>query len=439
MGSRRNIAIIAPNWPTMTKEQNDIQQDKLSLSEIEYERHAKEFGTPFYLYDADAVLRQVAAVRNAFHDKCGIYFAVKANPNLRLLEAIRSDVHGLDISSAGELEQALLAGYDPDNLSFAGPAKTINELRPAIECGVGSISVESERELRDIICLSQETGKTAKILLRINPEIDARAYGLKMAGRPVQFGIDEEHMETISKTITAHREVVEFRGLHVYAGSQGFQHKELADGVTNTLGIAKRLQDSTGIPIAKLNMGGGFGVSHTASGKQLDLTALADELNPVFEEFLSDVGETCELIFELGRYLVADAGVYVVRVISVKESRGQYFAVTDGGLHHHLSAAGNFGVGFRSNFELRNISNPDGTDIECNIAGPSCNPTDLLGQKVTIPKPKEGDLLAVLSSGSYGLTASPIWFLGRRTPAEIVRVNGDVQLGRRSQTILDFN
>lgn len=423
----------------MTTESIDNCDNLSGLDAALLESCAEDFGTPFYLYDSDEVVRQVIAVRSAFRNRCAVYFAVKANPNLRLLEAIRPDVQGLDVSSVGELEQALLAGYDPENLSFAGPAKTVNELRPAVQCGVGSISVESVRELRDIARVAKELDKAANILLRVNPRNDPRAYGLKMAGRPIQFGIDEEHLEAVTRMIASHKSEINLRGLHVYAGSQGFEHRELAESIRSTLEIAQRLRTLTGSPISKLNMGGGFGISHTANGKELDLEALSSQLNPVFEQFLADVEPACELIFELGRYLVADAGIYVVRVISTKESRGQFFAVSDGGLHHHLSAAGNFGVGFRSNFEVVNVSNPSEHKIECNIAGPSCNPTDLLGQKIMIPKPAEGDLLAVLSSGSYGLTASPVWFLGRPTPPEIIRTNGAVCLGRKSLNILDFN
>lgn len=405
----------------------------------EYEDCAERFGTPFYLYDSDALTQQAEYVRETFGNLASVYFAVKANPNLKLLESIRDGVDGLDISSVGELEQALLAGFDPANMSFAGPAKTVEELRRAVECGVGSISLESERELRDIIEVARDAGRKANLILRVNPKTDPRAFGLKMGGRPLQFGIDEEHIEPVVKTIADHPEAIEFRGVHVYAGSQGFEFAEMANSYRHTLEIVSLIESQFGSPVSKVNLGGGFGVSHVSSAKKLDLEALADSVRSDFEAFLAHRGETCELIFELGRYLVADAGIYVTRVIGTKESRGHLFAITDGGLHHHLAAAGNFGVGFRSNYPVVNISRPDATVVECSIAGPSCNPTDLLGQKTRIAEPREGDLIAVLSSGSYGLTASPILFLGRKTPAEIVRSNGTFELGRRRREIVDFN
>ena len=217
----------------MITNDSDDQPDWPISDRSVFEGYAEKFGTPYYLYDADAVARQSLAVRSAFQEMCSVYFAVKANPNLRLLEAIRPDVQGLDVSSIGEIEQALLAGYEPRNLSFAGPAKTAAELRPAIECGVGSISVESERELREIICVARDIDRVANILLRVNPKIDPKAYGLKMGGRPIQFGIDEENLENVTNTIANHQHEVKLHGLHIYSGSQGFDHNSLADGIKN--------------------------------------------------------------------------------------------------------------------------------------------------------------------------------------------------------------
>lgn len=405
----------------------------------EYEDCASRFGTPYYLYDVDLLRRRIAYVRETFRNLASVYFAVKANPNLKLLELLSGGVDGLDISSAGELEQALLAGHDPAAMSFAGPAKTVAELKRAIECNVGSISVESARELRDIIAIARESGTRANVTLRINPSTDPRAFGLKMGGRPLQFGIDEEHLEAVLDTVAGQRDHVRFRGLHVYAGSQGFEFGDMANSYRDTLDIAARAEDLSGMPVSKVNLGGGFGISHTPSGKELDLDALADSVAGSFETFLAGRQQDCELIFELGRYLVADAGIYVTRVIGIKESRGELFAITDGGLHHHLAAAGNFGAGFRSNYAVVNVSRPQDETVGCNIAGPSCNPTDLLGKGAELSRPREGDLIAVLSSGSYGLTASPLLFLGRQTPAELIRHDGTVVPGRRSFGILDFN
>ena len=137
--------------------------------------------------------------------------------------------------------------------------------------------------------------------------------------------------------------------------------------------------------------------------------------------------------------LTADTGIYVTRVVAGKLSRGKTFVACDGGLNHHLAAAGTFGAALRGNFPLRNLTSPTAAPVACNVAGPSCNPTDLLGIDVRIAEPREGDLLGVLMSGSYGLTASPLLFLGRPTPVELVRCDGEIVVGRRSHPMTDFN
>jgi diaminopimelate decarboxylase len=188
-----------------------------------------------------------------------------------------------------------------------------------------------------------------------------------------------------------------------------------------------------------INVGGGFGVAHGEKARGLDIGTLAAALVPILRALHGSSRSPRKVVFELGRFLTAPAGVYVVRVIRSKVSRGKSFFITDGGLHHHLGAAGTFGMALRSNYALQNISRPGAPTVRCCVAGPSCNPTDLLGVDVDLPQPEPGDLIAVLNAGSYGFTASPVLFLGRPTPAELIRHNGKIVLGRRPRTIGDFN
>lgn len=414
-----------------------VMQAWSEVDAAEFGRLADEFGTPFYLYDADVVASRIRLVREALNDSVKVYYAVKANPNLELLGAIRDVADGLDISSGGELQQAATADYDMEHVSFAGPAKTRAELRASIEHGVGKISIESTRELACVIDLSAETGKRANIVLRINPAFLNRAFGIKMGGRPVQFGIDEETLPEVLKTVSENRELLDFRGIHVYSGSQCFDGQAIVESVSDTLRIAAEVERNSPLRCRTVNLGGGFGVSHSKQSEELALQPIADDLVTAFREF--QAGRDAEIIFELGRYLVADAGIYVARVISTKDSRGKKFYMLDGGLHHHLAAAGTFGTALRSNFVLRNVSRPGAPAVKCNLAGPSCNPTDLLGVDVEIPSPEVGDLIGVLKSGAYGLTASPILFLGRPLPAELIREKGRTRIARPPRAILDFN
>jgi len=404
-----------------------------------FEELAARHGTPFFLYDADYVNGRIRAIRSTFFDAVKVFYAVKANPNLVLLRSVNGVADGLDISSGGELEQSRLAGFDAATMSFAGPAKTTAELTESIRQSIGSISIESMRELVECISIARQIGGRANISVRVNPVMLNRAFGQKMGGKAVQFGIDEEVLGEILQTIAAHSREIAFQGVHVYAGSQCFDPAGVVAGVEDTFRIVRQIEAATPLVCRTINLGGGFGVSHVENHRELDLATLGATLYPVIQAFTKSSPVSRNIIFELGRFLTAEAGIYVARVVSSKVSRGKAFFMVDGGLNHHLAAAGTFGAALRSNFILRNLTRPTAEIVRCQIAGPSCNPTDLLGIDVELPRPAEGDLIGVLKSGSYGLTASPLLFLGRRTPAELVRHNGSVLLGRRAWSMTDFN
>jgi diaminopimelate decarboxylase len=347
-------------------------------------------------------------------------------------------VDGVDISSAGELEQALAAGFDAERMSFAGPAKTSAELEAAIRAGVGCISAESVREIDECARIAARLGTRARLLLRVNPALSSRAYGQKMGGRAVQFGIDEEALPVAEQRVREQLVHLDFRGIHAYVGSQCFDPAGIVEATQNAFRLAREFEQRSGLRCTWINVGGGFGVTHAEPGRELDLAALAVQLVPVLQTFRRRAPE-CNVIFELGRFLTAEAGIYVTRVVDTKASRGKSFVVCDGGLNHHLAAAGTFGAALRGNFPLRNLSRPDAAAIDCTIAGPSCNPTDLLGVDARLAAPREGDLLGVLMSGSYGLTASPVLFLGHPTPVELVRCDGAIAVGRRGHSMAEFN
>ncbi|MEO8247882.1 MAG: pyridoxal-dependent decarboxylase, exosortase A system-associated [Burkholderiales bacterium] len=408
------------------------------LTPADWSELAKTHGSPFYLFDADAVVRRIKQVREALANQVQVYYAVKANPNLGLLRALQPSADGVDISSGGELAQALLAGFDPARMSFAGPAKTDAELEAAISVGVGCISVESMREIDACASIADRLRTPARLLLRVNPQLPSRAYGIKMGGRPVQFAIDEEALPEAEARVLAHGARLELVGIHAYVGSQCFDPGAIASATENALRIAGEVERRTGIACRKVNLGGGFGVAVSGERRELDLTATATQLLPALQAFRSTRPE-CVMLFELGRFLTAEAGIYVTSVVSSKNSRGKPFVTCDGGLNHQLAAAGTFGAALRGNFPLVNLSRPQGAVGPCSIAGPSCNPTDLLGVDAQLAEPGEGDLLGVPMSGAYGLTASPMLFLGRDTPIELVRSGGQFSVGRRRYTITDFN
>ena len=422
----------------MSAAPNPAAEHWLQTSPEVWEDLARTHGTPFYLFDADTVAGRIRAVRDAMFGLVQVYYAVKANPNLGLLRAVQPVADGVDISSGGELVQALLAGFDPARMSFAGPAKTAHELEAAIRAGVGCISAESLREIDQCARIAAQVGQPAKLLLRVNPTLPNRAYGVKMAGRSVQFGIDEAALPEAAARLKTHGAMLQFCGIHAYVGSQCFDPAAIVEATANALRIACELEARCGLVCRTINLGGGFGIAHGEARRELDLQVLASGLVPLFKLHLQSA-PACDLIFELGRFITADAGVYVTRVVDTKDSRGKAFVLCDGGLNHHLAAAGTFGAALRGNFPLRNLTRPAAPVLTCHVAGPSCNPTDLLGIDVLLPHPAPGDLLGVAMSGAYGLTASPALFLGHATPVELVRNGQQVVVGRQSHPITDFN
>ena len=212
----------------------------------------------------------------------------------------------------------------------------------------------------------------------------------------------------------------EWRGLHVYAGSQALDAQAVIEAQANTLDCAVRLTRAIGEPLPHLNMGGGFGIPYFAKDTPLDIDAVGRALSKRLADLPGELAGT-ELAIELGRYLVGEAGVYLTRVLDRKESHGSVFLVTDGGLHHQLAASGNFGTVVRRNYPLavatRFVAEPEEV---VDVVGCLCTPLDRLGDQVHLPKAEPGDLVAVFCAGAYGATASPAAFLGHGPAGEIL-------------------
>jgi len=412
---------------------------KIYIRNFCFEEIADKYGTPFYLYDLNTIREKIRNVKRAFGNTIELFYAVKANSNLEILKSIRDDVDGLDISSAGEMEQSLLAGYDPAVLSFAGPGKTRRELEEAIHRGVGIISVESLRELRDIREIALAKGLKANIAIRINPRLLTKEFAIKMGGKASQFGIDEEDVESAVKYIRRNGTSFNFLGIHIYAGTQCMSEEAIAHNMINTLEIAANLRATYGLECQWVNIGGGFGVSYYEENKAIDLRVLADRITQAIHDYSASTGTQPRFILELGRYLVADSGIYVTRVVSEKKSRGDMYFVLDGGMNHHLAASGNLGAMIRKNYVVKNLLQPMVPKQTCNLVGPLCTPLDLLGRNVSIESPRLGDLVGILNSGSYGYTASPLFFLGHETPIELLILDNEIRVIRNRRTLTDLN
>ena len=373
--------------------------------------------TPFFAYDRARLEARVAALRAQLPESLNLHYAIKANPMAALVCFLAERVDGFDVASAGELTKALDAGMAPDKIGFAGPGKTDGELTQALAAGV-LIEVESGGELARLADLAAANGGTPRIALRINPDFQLKGSGMRMGGGAQQFGIDAEDAPQIIADGQARG--LEIQGFHIFAGSQNLNAEIIAGVQTKTLDLALRLADLLASPLRYLNLGGGFGIPYFPKDRPLDLGRAGESLATVVAR-LAEAQPEALPVLELGRYIVGEAGLYVTRVIDRKVSRGEVFLVTDGGLHHHLAASGNFGQVIRRNFPLAIANRMDAPPQEtASVVGCLCTPLDLLADKASLPRATPGDLVAVFQSGAYGLTASPTAFLGHPDPAEVL-------------------
>ncbi|WP_421838946.1 pyridoxal-dependent decarboxylase, exosortase A system-associated [Novosphingobium sp.] len=376
-----------------------------------------EAGSPLFVYDAALITARVAALRAVLPDRLGLHYAMKANPYVPVLRHMAGLVDGFDIASGGELLMAEAAGLPPERISFAGPGKRDADLEAAIARGV-TLNLESAREAERALAIGERLGRAPRLAIRVNPDFDLKGSGMKMGGGAKPFGVDAAGVPALARRIIAAG--AEWRGFHIYAGSQTLDASAIAEMQAATLALAARLAEAGGATLPACNLGGGFGIPYFPGDAALDLAAVGAALGAQFDDLPEVLAETAFCI-ELGRYLVGEAGVYLTRIIDRKESHGEVFLVTDGGLHHQLAASGNFGTVVRRNYPSA-IATRFGAPVEeeASIVGCLCTPLDRLADKGGFPRAEEGDLVAVFCAGAYGASASPVHFLGHGPAAELL-------------------
>jgi len=389
----------------------EVQNNELVIGKYPITRLAQRIGqTPFYVYDRQLVAKRVQSLRHAMPDDLKIHYAIKANPMPALVQYMATLVDGFDLASAGEMQTALDTPMPAEQISMAGPGKRPEELKQAIAAGI-TLHVESPTELNRIQQISEQLQLIAHIALRINPAFELKASGMKMGGGAKQFGIDEESIPDILQQIQGSN--LDFVGFHIYSGSQNLKAESIIEAQQKTLDLAAKLADHCPKGLKKLNIGGGYGIPYFTGDIPLPLEPIGEALDHAMQRFKQHHPET-EIIIELGRYLVGEAGIYVCQVIDKKVSRGQIYLVVNGGLHHHLAASGNFGQVIRKNYPVSIGNKIQSAETEIvNIVGPLCTPLDILANKMTLPVTEIGDLVVIHQSGAYGYTASPHLFLSQ--------------------------
>lgn len=397
----------------------DVRGDELFVAGKAITDIARQVGTPLYLYDRSVLRWRHALLREKLPAAVKIYYAVKANPSLNILQEIAGLYDGADVASGGELERALAAGISAQNLSFAGPGKSITELALAIGHDIGAISVEAERELDHIEAICAQMAKPARIQIRVNPAFELARSGMKMGGGPKQFGIDSERVPQVLQRLGQSR-WLQFAGLHIYSGSQNLDASAIGATFRQIIDYTIALANEQRIAIPSLNLGGGFGIPYFANDLDLDLDAIGADLTQMVAGARSALPET-QFKIELGRFIVGECGLYLATIRYRKQSRGETFLVLDGGMHHHLAASGNFGQSLVRRPMALTVANKLTQSLEkVNVVGPLCTPIDTFGMGLELPRSEEGDWVAVMNSGAYGYSASPLGFLSHPPPVEVL-------------------
>ncbi len=415
------MKITTDVYPTSLRESlpasNELLVGKLTLTQLTQ----LVGGTPFYAYDRQLITNKVRYLKQILPEKISLSYAIKANPLVDLVHMLAHQVEGFDVASKKEMLLALQTGIPANKISFAGPGKSSDDIKAAIIAGV-ILHVESIGEITKVVNAAKELQLKADIAIRVNPSFELKLSGMKMSGGAKPFGIDEEQIAQVLAKLPL--DDINLRGFHIYSGSQNLSTDAIIVSQQQTFALAQKLADEsqkiTQISIDYLNIGGGFGVPYFANQQPLDIKPIANNLEKLLQQYQSLVACT-EIILELGRYLVAEAGVYVCQVIDKKVSRGSTYLVCNGGLHHHLANSGNFGQVIRKNYPVLIGNKLHNSDEELvNIVGPLCTPLDIIADKIVLPKADIDDYVVVFQSGAYGASASPKDFLSQPSLTEIL-------------------
>ncbi|MCP4147984.1 MAG: diaminopimelate decarboxylase, partial [bacterium] len=428
------------------------------MNEAQLKGIAIQNQTPLYLYDGDGIETTYAGMKEALPSEFQLFYSVKANPSLGICQLLNTLGSGIEVASGGELNLALRAGYAPEKILLSGPGKTAELLEYAIEKKIAAIIVESCAELELLDKLAATKNQRVQCGVRINPNYDLPKAKIKMAGTGKQFGIDEDHLEAFVGLLKNSRNVT-LTCLHVYVGTQIFDSTMVSANVSNIFDIARRLIKDYKQDLKIIDFGGGFGVPYFGEGENFNFETFGKELREILQRN-RDIADGRRLVFETGRYLLAENGYYIARILYKKKSKGKTFLIADGGMNHHALSTFR-GRRVRNNFPITLLKAPENNDIssaailspadfpgqqngqqtgqqtetqppennddssgspgeEVSIAGPLCTPEDVVIKNQHLPLILPGDMMCILKSGAYGLSYSPAQFLGHPLPQELM-------------------
>lgn len=363
----------------------------LFAEDVDLNRLAEQVGTPFYVYSAATLRRHVRVVREAFEGiPTLLAYAMKANSNQAVLTLMAREGCGADVVSVGELERALAAGIPAEKIVFSGVAKTVTEMRRALEAGIKCFNVESEPELERLSMVAGDMGRTARVSVRINPDVDARTHAKISTGKAEnKFGIPYARAREVYARI-AELPHVEAVGVDMHIGSQITDLEPFG----NAFGLMAELVTALradGHDIHHVDIGGGLGIPYNVDEEAPPLpTAYA----AVVRDKVGQLG--CTLVIEPGRLLVGNAGILVTKVEYVKEGAAN-FVIVDAAMNDLIRP-----TLYEAHHDIQPVNASNLPPITADIVGPVCETGDYLAKGRTLPGVKEGDLLAVMSAGAYG-------------------------------------
>ncbi len=403
------------------RQEHEIQGNR--ISEL-----ARVFGTPLFVYDGDILAATFTGLRRALAPDLEVLFSLKSNPNVSVCAVLRAAGAGAEVSSLVELMTARRAGVAPQDIIFLGPGKSEEEIQACVDVGIYAIVAESFDELAAIDAAAARAGRQVPVLLRVNPAFAVKGSKLTMGGKPRQFGIDEDQVLAAGPFVER-LQWIRLLGVHVYMGTRILEADVVAQNTERILDLAERVATALRFDLRAVDVGGGLGVGYFDGEADPDVQRLGQQVNPLVAAFKAR-HPRARLFLELGRFLTATAGLYVVRARYVKTSHDESFVIADGGTNHHMAAVG-IGSFARRNFPIVHLCDLAGPGSHTyTITGPLCTPSDTLGKAVRLPAVHPGDLIGVQRSGAYGPSASPGLFLSHGYPAEVLVRNGVPHLVR---------
>lgn len=386
-----------------------FRNNQLFCESVSVEAVAKAVGTPFYLYSHHTLVDHFTKIKKAFADVNPlICFAMKANDNLAVIKTLANEGAGFDIVSLGELKKALMVGVDPEKIVFASVGKTEEEITSALEAGILFFNVESLPELEEISRVAGKLGKTARVALRINPDVAAPTHSKITTGTlKNKFGIDLQTTRQILKGVYKFRNVV-INGLHVHIGSQITTGAPFVKALKKVIAFIDQLK-SEGVNLEYLDVGGGLGIIYKDEKPQT-AQDFADAILPLLKK------TGLKIIMEPGRFIVGNAGIFVTKVLYVKDNGFKKFVIVDGGMNDLIRPAL-----YDAYHEIVPLKKNGSARVKVDVVGPICESGDYFAKDRLLPKVKKDDVLAVMSAGAYGYVMSSNYNVRGRSPEVMVK------------------